>query len=148
MSRPEWRRKQKAEERRAQADQRKQTTLEQGYAIGFIAGKKQEQYEMAGFYVRLYTTASVAAIRGLEKWGKVKMKRYLDTLNAQVEDIIQGCRSEPQLRAWIKKEIDIDLDEYTGGDRMDVLEKWKEEHPDKVIRNTGNVEKLWNSIGR
>ena len=133
MNRAERRRQQKRDAKAEKTANHTMTQYEMGYYDGYEAGKNQAMFELAGYCTRVYTTAVVAVIRSELKFAKIRMSRFLKLLQAQLEDILQGVVSEKKLREWIKKDIGLDLDEFTGSRRLDIMNEGKQEYLMHVV---------------
>lgn len=134
MKRHEWRRQQRQDEKLAKEQNHVLTQYEKGYCDGYEAGKQEAMFELAGYCSRIYTTAIVAIHRSEDKFGPARIKRRLNLLFAQLQDILTGVVSEPKLRKWIQEETGIDLDEITGAKRLDIQNDWKRQHGDTPSR--------------
>lgn len=122
MNRAEYRRQQKKEAKWKQAESRTMTQYEKGRNEGYLVGYKEGIKETTGNAIRLITTGFAVSLRSEYKFGHDRMKRILDMVHATFEDVLEDPEHEQKLREWLKREINIDLDDYTGCRRMDIAE--------------------------
>ena len=120
MDRSAWRRQQKKEAKIKKAQNHVMTQYEKGCSAGFQIGYQEGLKYGTGSALRLMTTAWTAVLRDEDRFGHDRMQRRLKMVQATLEDIIDDPVREKKLRDWIKKEIQIDLDDHTGCRRMDI----------------------------
>lgn len=98
------------------------------YEKGLRAGLQEGIRLEAGRTTRILTTAVVAVLHREFGFGTRRIDRMLRHLSWMLETIEQDVTREPRYREWLKKELGLDLDDYTGGRDMDLRERLQKEY--------------------
>ena len=115
MGRPEERRMKKFQEKEAKREARKLTSYEKAYQAGYQQGYKEGIHFSSAYGLRLYATAFVSSLIDEYGFGKVRMERLMKMVQATLMDIQDDLPREAKIRAWVKKKIGMELDDWTGG---------------------------------
>lgn len=90
---------------------------------GFDAGIKEGLRKESGMTTRLFTTSMAAVLHDEFGFGKQRLERVLAHVSATLEATEDNLEHEKKMRDWIKKECDIDLDDYTGGRTIELRDE-------------------------
>lgn len=123
MNRAERRREQKAKSK-----VRIVTHDDMMYDKGLRTGMREGILMEAGRSTRILTTAIVAVLHREFGFGPQRIDRMLRHLSWMLETIEADVTREPRYRMWLKKELGLDLDDYTGGRDMDLRDRLQTEY--------------------
>lgn len=128
----------RAERRRIEKAQNKVRVMthdDMMYDKGFRAGLKEGMLKELGMSTRLFTSCMAAVLHDEFGFGKKRLERVLEHVSATLESIEGNLEHERKIREWIKRECDVNLDDYTGGRNLDLRDEIQELYDmGKVIR--------------
>ena len=128
----------RAERRRIEKAQNKVRVMthdDMMYDKGFRAGLKEGMLKESGMSTRLFTSCMAAVLHDEFGFGKKRLERVLEHVSATLESIEGNLEHERKIREWIKRDCDVNLDDYTGGRNLDLRDEIQELYDmGKVIR--------------
>lgn len=121
----------RAERRRLEKAQAKTYTVthdDMMYEKGFQHGVHVGILRETGMATRLYTTCMAAVLHDEFGFGKQRLIRVLEHVSATLQAVQGDLDHEKKMRDWIKRECDVDLDDYTGARVIDLREEMQTMH--------------------